>query len=93
MYRAAFILVAALAVSLGLLIGTLNAELASLDLLWLRLDWPLGLIVLAAAACGLLLGLVLAWLFGVLPLRARLKRAAGGSAGALAAGSRKPLHD
>jgi len=96
-YRAAFIVVAALAVSLGLLVGTLNSELASLDLLWFRLEWPLGLIVLAAVACGLLLGLVLAWLFTVLPLRARLKRAvssAGSSTGnTLRSGTLKQLND
>jgi len=92
-YRAAFVVVAALAIALGLLVGTLNSELASLDLLWIRLDWPLGLIVLAAVACGLLLGLILAWLFSVLPLRARLKRAGRGTGSPLAPGASKQLND
>lgn len=75
MYRIAFILVTALAVALGLLVGTLNSDTVSLDLLWLQLNWPLGLILLTAGAAGLLLGLLLAWLFSILPLKARLRKA------------------
>ena len=76
LYRIAFIVVTTLAVALGLLVGTLNSGVASLDLLWIQLDWPLGLIVLGAAVAGLLLGLLLAWFFSILPLRARLRKAA-----------------
>ena len=61
--------------ALGLLVGTLNSELVAVDLLWLQLDWPLGLVILSAAALGLLLGLVLTWLFSVMALRARLRKA------------------
>ena len=75
MYRVLFIIVIILAVALGLLVGTLNAELVNVDLLWVQLNWPLGLVILSAAALGLLLGLLLAWLFSVLPLRARLRKA------------------
>lgn len=75
MYRILFIVVMLLALALGLLVGTLNSELVGVDLLWLQLDWPLGLVILSAAALGLLLGLVLTWLIGVMPLRARLRRA------------------
>lgn len=75
MYRILFIVVMLLALALGLLVGTLNSELVAVDLLWLQLDWPLGLVILSAAALGLLLGLVLTWLFSVMPLRARLRRA------------------
>jgi len=74
-YRILFIVVMLLALALGLLVGTLNSELVAVDLLWLQLDWPLGLVILSAAALGLLLGLVLTWLFSVMPLRARLRRA------------------
>ena len=74
MYRVLFIVVMLLALALGLLVGTLNSELVAVDLLWLQLDWPLGLVILSAAALGLLLGLVLTWLFSVMPLRARLRR-------------------
>ena len=93
MYRAAFILVAALAVSLGLLVGTLNADLASLDLLWVRLEWPLGLVLRTAGALGLLVGLLLAWFFSILPLRARLRRAGGRNAGTGSQGALKNIHD
>lgn len=75
MYRVLFIIVMLLALALGLMVGTLNSDLVKIDLLWLQLDWPLGLVILSAAALGLLLGLVLTWLFSVMPLRARLRRA------------------
>ena len=78
MYRVAFIFLMALAIALGLVVGTLNSDPATLDLLWFRIDWPLGLIVLCSVAVGLLFGLVLAWLFGILPLRSRLRRVVRG---------------
>ena len=81
MFRIASIIVIVLAVAAGLLIGTLNSEIAMLDLLWLRLEWPLGLIVLCAAAAGLLLGFLLLWLFTVLPLRTKLRKALRQGAG------------
>lgn len=89
MYRIAFIFIAALAVAAGLLIGTLNSEVTSLDLLWIQLEWPLGLIVLCAAAAGLLLGLLLAWFFSILPLRARLRKTVRKEGGLSTAGSLK----
>jgi uncharacterized integral membrane protein len=93
LYRIAFILITALAVALGLLVGTLNSEITSLDLLWMQLEWPLGLILLCAAAAGLLLGLVLAWLFSILPLRAQLRKAARRGGGFDSAGSLKRIDD
>jgi len=74
MYRIAFIIIVILAIALGLVVGTLNSELAHVDLLWIQLDWPLGLILLCAAAAGLFLGLLLTWLFSILPMKARLRR-------------------
>ena len=74
MYRVAFIVVAVLAVGFGLVVGTLNSEPVRLDLLWAQVEWPLGLVTVGACAAGLLLGLLLAWLFSVLPLRARLRK-------------------
>lgn len=76
LYRIFSIIVVGLAIALGLVIGTLNSEVASVDLLWIQLDWPLGLIILSSAAAGLFFGLLLSWLFGILPLRARLRKAA-----------------
>jgi len=93
LFRIALILVIALAVSAGLLIGTLNSEVATLDLLWIQLEWPLGLIVLCAAAAGLLLGLLLLWLFSILPLRARLRKALRREAGLSAPGSLNRIDD
>lgn len=93
MYRIAFILITVLAVALGLLIGTLNSSSVALDLLWIQFEWPLGLVVLAAGAAGLLLGLLMAWLFSVLPLRARLRKAARGGGGFGATGSLKNIDD
>ena len=91
MYRIAFIVVTVLAISLGLLVGTLNSEIASVDLLWIQLEWPLGLLILAACVSGLFLGILLAWLFTILPLRAQLRKARGQGA-TIPAGSAKNTH-
>jgi uncharacterized integral membrane protein len=74
LHRIGLIVVVALAVALGLLVGTLNHEMTSVDLLWVQLDWPLGLLLLAALTSGLLIGLLLAWLFRILPLRMQLRK-------------------
>jgi uncharacterized integral membrane protein len=74
LYRVLFFVVVVLAVALGLLVGTLNSAVVSVDLLWVQLEWPLGLVILSAAAAGLFLGLLLAWLFSILPLRSRVRR-------------------
>jgi len=74
MNRLFFGLVAVLAISTGLLVGTLNADKVTLDLLWIQLEWPLGLLILLAFAVGLLLGLMLANLTQVLPLRLKIHK-------------------
>lgn len=93
MFRLAFILVTVLAVLLGLVVGTLNPDTVLLDLLWVRLEWPLGLVLLTAGALGLLTGLLLAWFFSILPLRARLRKAGGRNAGTGPQGALKNIHD
>ncbi|WP_354694121.1 LapA family protein [Elongatibacter sediminis] len=75
MYRLGFIIVTILAVVLGLLVGTLNNEPVAIDLLWFHLVWPLGLALIGALAVGMVLGLALSWLFSVLPLKVRLRKA------------------
>jgi len=75
LYRIGFIVVMVLAVVLGLLVGIFNHDVVSVDLLWTQLDWPLGLLLMAALALGVLIGLALAWLFTVLPLRMKLRKA------------------
>lgn len=77
MFRVIFIIITVLAVAIGLLVGTLNSETVSVDLLWLQIEWPLGLLLLTAGASGLVLGLFLTWLFGVLPLRSQLRKSRG----------------
>ena len=74
MYRIGLIIVAVLAIALGLLIGTLNSDTVSVDLLWVQLQWPLGLLILCVFAAGFLIGMTLLWFFGMMPLRARLRK-------------------
>ncbi len=79
MYRIIFIIVVTLAVFVGLLLGTLNSEAVSVDLLWIQIRWPLGLLILSSAAAGFLLGLFLTWFFSILPLRVELRKLRAGS--------------
>lgn len=74
MYRIIFIIIVTLAVFTGLLLGTLNAETVNVDLLWLQIQWPLGLLILSSAAAGFLLGIFLTWFFTILPLRVQLRK-------------------
>ena len=75
LFRIGFIIVVVLAIAAGLLLGSLNADPVEVDLLWIQLNWPLGLMILTSAAAGLLLGLFLAWFFAILPLRMKSRRA------------------
>jgi uncharacterized integral membrane protein len=90
MSRLVFALVALLAVAVGLLVGTLNAESAMLDLLWVQLEWPLGLLLLLFFAGGLLVGLVTLYLSQVLPLRLKIRKL---HTRTLAAPPPEPTHD
>lgn len=74
MYRIGLIIVSVVAVAFGLLVGILNHDLVRVDLLWVQLDWPLGLLLLLALAIGLLAGVLIAWLFTVIPLRLQLRK-------------------
>ncbi len=74
MYRIIFIIVITLAVAMGLVVGTLNSDPVSVDLLWVQLEWPLGLLVLSVLSAGLFLGLGLAWFLAILPLRIQLRK-------------------
>jgi len=73
-FRIIFIIVITLAVAMGLLVGTLNSDMVGVDLLWVQLEWPLGLLVLSFLSLGLFLGLGLAWFFTILPLRVQLRK-------------------
>lgn len=74
MNRLIFGLVAIIAIVVGLLVGTLNAEKVLLDLLWFQLEWPLGLLILFSLASGLLIGLILSYLSRVIPLRMKVRK-------------------
>lgn len=69
MFRWLLILLVLAAAVTGLVVGVLNADAVSLDLLVFQVSLPLGALVLLALAVGLLTGLVLAWLLFYLPGR------------------------
>ena len=75
MKKMGFILVAIVAIVVGLLIGTLNAELVQLDLLWVQLELSLGLVILLGFSLGVVTGLSMLFLARVLPLRLQLRKA------------------
>jgi len=70
-----FILMAILAVVVGLLVGTLNSGRVQLDLLWVQFELPLGLAILLGFSVGVLLGLGAVYIARVLPLRHQLRKA------------------
>ena len=74
MKKTGFILIAIMAVVVGLLVGTLNAGLVQLDLLWVQFEIPLGLSILLGFSLGLLSGLGMIYLLRVLPLRLQLRK-------------------
>jgi putative membrane protein len=74
MNRMMFGLVAVVAVVIGLLVGTLNSEKVVLDLLWVQIQWPLGLLLLLSLSGGLLLGIILIYFSQVFPLRLKLRK-------------------
>ena len=69
MYRWLLLFLVLAAVVAGLVIGVLNPQTVTLDLLAISLNFPLGALVLAALAVGILLGLILAAVLFVLPSR------------------------
>jgi putative membrane protein len=72
--RIGFILIAVLAVIIGLLLGALNPMPVTLDLLWLQLELPLGQAVLAGFSIGLIAGILFMYLFYLVPARHRLRK-------------------
>ena len=75
MKRLGFILVALVAIVIGLLVGTLNSSPVLLDLLWIQFELPLGLAILLGFSSGILLGLSAVYFARVLPLRLQLRKA------------------
>ena len=73
-HRIGFILLALAAVALGLVVGTLNSDPVAVDLLWIQIEWPLGLVILTALMIGFGIGLLIIWLTTVLPIRMQLRK-------------------
>ena len=73
-HRIGFILLALAAVALGLVVGTLNSDPVAVDLLWIQIEWPLGLVILTALIVGFGIGLLIIWLTTVLPIRLQLRK-------------------
>ena len=68
MKKMGFILMAIVAIVIGLLVGTLNADPVQLDLLWVQFELPLGLSILLGFSAGLVTGMGVLYLTRVLPL-------------------------
>ena len=66
---------AIIAIVIGLLVGTLNSDTVSLNLLWVQFELPLGLAILLGFSVGLLSGLGAVYFGRVLPLRLKLRKA------------------
>ncbi len=81
-YRIGFIILALAAVALGLVVGTLNADPVSVDLLWVQIRWPLGLVMLVSLVLGFVIGLLILWLGSVVPLRMRMRKLRSANAAA-----------
>ena len=75
MKKLGFILMAIVAIVVGLLVGTLNPSPVQLDLLWVQFELPLGLAILLGFSLGVVLGLSVIYLGRVLPLRIQLRKA------------------
>jgi uncharacterized integral membrane protein len=84
--RIGFSLLALVAIALGLVVGTFNAQKVSLDLLWIQVNWPLGLILLCAFATGLGIGLLVLSLAQVIPLKLKLRKLTAASGQTVASG-------
>ena len=75
MKRLGFILLALVAIAVGLLVGTLNSSPVLLNLLWAQFELPLGLVILLGFSLGILLGWSVAYLSRIVPLQLQLRKA------------------
>jgi uncharacterized integral membrane protein len=75
MKKLGFILIAIVAVVIGLLVGTLNSSPVQLDMLWFQFELPLGLAILLGFSLGVVSGLSVIYIARVLPLRLQLRKA------------------
>lgn len=77
LHRIGFIILALAAIAFGLVVGTLNSEPVGIDLLWLQIDWPLGLVMLISLVLGFAIGILFIWLGTVVPMRLRMRKLQG----------------
>ena len=75
MKKLGFILIAIVAIVVGLLVGTLNSSPVQMDLLWIQFELPLGLAILLGFSLGVMSGLSVIYIARVLPLRLKLRKA------------------
>ena len=75
-YQVVGIVVAVLFLALGVAVGALNPGLASVDLGVWRVEAALGVVLIGAVLCGVLLGGLAVVIAVVLPLRRALRMAA-----------------
>lgn len=74
MFRWLVLVLVLAAVIAGLVVGVLNPDSVTVDLVIARLSFPLGALMLMAVGAGVLLGLVLAWVMFVIPGRISRRR-------------------
>lgn len=86
------ILIAVLCLVAGILVGALNPQTVSIDLGWITLYASLGVTLLVALLCGVVIGGLILAVSVVLPLRQRLRRAQAPPAGASALHPSDPGH-
>ena len=58
---------------LAFVLGAANAEPVSLDLLLVRVEWPLGVVLMLALGLGMVLSVLVLYLARVLPLQYQLR--------------------
>ncbi len=58
---------------LAFVLGGANANSVVVDLLWVQLEWPLGVLLMLAMGLGLLLMALFLYSFHILPLQYRLR--------------------
>ena len=75
MKKLGFILVAVVAIVVGLMVGTLNSSPVQLDLLLVQFELPLGLAILLGFSLGVVMGVSAIYLARILPLRLQLRKA------------------
>jgi uncharacterized integral membrane protein len=79
MYRLGFIILAIAAIAFGLIVGTLNSDPVKVDLLWIGIDWPLGLVMVITLVLGFGVGTLFTWLTAVLPIKLKVRKLREGS--------------